>query len=129
MKNALLIAAYKYIQNGICVIATNSEKKSILPWKKFQTHFPTIADAEEQFEHHLAKGLAIMCGKISGNLECIDVDTKYDHTGNLWTAYSQSIKDNDESLFDRLKIIQTISGGYHLYYRCEKIDICFIFNW
>ena len=122
MSNKLLAAAYKYISNGICVIATGSEKRAFLPWKKYQDRLITMTEAEEQFEHPNAVALAIVCGKPSGNLEVIDVDTKYDLAGTLWAEYSQAIKDNDQELFDRLMVIQTVSGGYHLYYRCETID-------
>lgn len=118
----LLAAAYKYIENGICVIATDKEKKSIVHWKKYQEHFSTMDDVEFMFEQPRAAGLAIMCGKVSGNLECIDVDIKYDKTGTLWDEYTQAIKDNDEALFDKLKIVQTRSGGYHIYYRCQRIE-------
>jgi hypothetical protein len=122
MSNKLLKSAYKYISNNICVIATNAEKRAFLPWKKYQGTLITIEEAEQQFEHPNARSLAIVCGKPSGNLEVIDIDVKYDLSGSLYRDYSQAIQDNDQELFDRLMIVQTVSGGYHLYYRCPTIS-------
>lgn len=118
----LIAAAYKYITNGVCVIATNKNKMAFRPWKKYQTELITTDEAEPLFEHNDAYGLAVVCGISSGNLEVIDVDTKYDITSSLWNEYTQTIKDNDQELFDRLLIVQTVSGGYHIYYRCEQIE-------
>lgn len=120
-QNRLLVAAYKYISNGICVIATDSEKRSCKGWKQYEDKIITIEEAEKLFELPHAKGLAIVCGPPSGNLEVIDIDTKYDLTKTLYDDYLQAIKDNDESLYNSLMVIQTRSGGYHLYYRCETI--------
>lgn len=120
--NQLLAAAYRYISNGICVISTNKHKIAFLAWKKYQTELITIEEAEKFFENKEAHALAIVCGKSSGNLEVIDVDTKYDNTGNLWRDYIQAIQDNDQELYDRLFIVQTVSGGYHIYFRCKSIE-------
>lgn len=120
-QNELLVAAYRYISNGICVIATDNEKRSCKIWDPYKDRIITIEEAEKLFELPHAKGLAIVCGPPSGNLEVIDIDTKYDLTGTLYDDYMQAIKDNDEGLYNSLLVIQTISGGYHLYYRCEVI--------
>lgn len=120
-QNSLLVAAYRYISNGICVIATDDEKRSCKQWKQYEDRIITIEEAEKLFELPQAKGLAIVCGPPSGNLEVIDIDTKYDLTKTLFDDYMQAIKDNDETLYNSLMIIQTRSGGYHLYYRCETI--------
>lgn len=120
-QNSLLVAAYRYISNGICVIATDNEKRSCKQWKKYEDQIITIEEAEKLFELPQARGLAIVCGPPSGNLEVIDIDTKYDLSKTLFDDYMQAIKDNDEALYNNLMIIQTRSGGYHLYYRCETI--------
>jgi hypothetical protein len=120
-QNSLLIAAYRYISNGICVIATDDEKRSCRQWKQYEDRIITIEEAEKLFELPQARGLAIVCGPPSGNLEVIDIDTKYDPTKTLFDDYMQAIKDNDECLHSSLMIIQTRSGGYHLYYRCSTI--------
>lgn len=122
MKNQLLIAAYEYISKGICVIPTNENKIPCIEWKKFQTQLITIEEAEEGFEKPYAKALSIVCGSSSGNLEVIDIDTKYDLTDKLFDNYLQDIADNDQELRDELLIIRTKSGGAHLYYYCDKIE-------
>jgi hypothetical protein len=66
-----------------------------------------------------AKGIAVICGAVSGNLEVIDVDCKY---GIKWEEYEAKILDAHPELFGRLKIIRTKSNGYHIYYRCESIE-------
>ena len=121
-KNQLLIAAYEYISKGICVIPTNENKIPCIEWKKYQTEIITLEQAEEGFEKPYAKSLSVVCGKSSGNLEVIDIDTKYDLTGKLFESYLQDIADNDPDLRAALLIIQTRSGGYHLYYHCDKIE-------
>jgi hypothetical protein len=122
MKNQLLIAAYEYINNGICVIPTNENKIPCIEWKKYQDQTITIEEAEEGFEKPYAKTLAVVCGRSSKNLEVIDIDTKYDLTGDLFANYMQDITDNDNVLANELLIIQTKSGGYHIYYFCDKIE-------
>lgn len=120
--NSLLASAYKYISNGICVIPTNDQKIPVIPWKKYQDELITIEAAETAFELPYADFLGIVCGKASKNLEVLDVDCKYDLTGNLFTGFTQDIKDNDPVLFDILLIIKTKSGGYHIYYHCPVIE-------
>lgn len=120
--NKLLASAYEYINNGICVIATAKDKNAFFKWKEFEERMITMEEVERQFEHERAYALAVVCGKASGNLEVVDIDIKYDLTGDLFDRYMMAIKDNDEQLFNSLRIIKTISGGYHLYYRCSEIE-------
>lgn len=114
----MLKAAKFYTKAGCSVIATDNTKRAILPWKKYQLSIATPKELSEQFTHAKATGLAVICGQVSGNLEVVDIDTKYDTTGNLWRDFSNEIK----HLLPLLYIIRTKSGGYHLYYRSEVID-------
>ena len=66
-------------------------------------------------------GIGIITGAISGNLEVIDVDTKYDITGSLWEELKALIEGNLPEIYNSLVIAQTKSGGYHIYYRCNSI--------
>ncbi len=118
----LLASAYKYIENGICVIPVSKEKICCLKeWAPFQERMITREELQVGFALPYATRLAIVCGKTSGNLEVIDIDTKYDTTGLLFENYLKDVMDNDEQLVSDLFIIKTQSGGYHLYYRCEQI--------
>ena len=107
----------KYLDLGINTIAINDNKQAIYPWKRFQTEKITAEELERQLSDSRAKGIAIICGAISGGLEVIDIDTKY-QTYELWEAIKQRIP---QPIYNRLHIVRTKSGGYHLYYRCERI--------
>jgi hypothetical protein len=119
--NKLLSAAYQYIENGICVIPVNKDKIPAIEWKKYQGAIITKKELAAGFGLPYATCLAVVCGAVSGSLEVVDVDCKYDNTGTLFDGFLQDIRDNDEALADSLMIIKTRSGGYHLYYRCEVI--------
>jgi len=75
-------------------------------------------------KHNLSdsEGVGLVCGKLSGNLEVVDIDTKYDITGKLFEKYKAAIHNVDETLLEKLVVQQTQSGGYHFIYRCEKIE-------
>lgn len=112
--------ALKYLKNGLNVIATDNNKRSLFSWKPFQSQMITPEGIKLQLSHHKATGIAIICGAISGNLEVIDVDLKNDVTGTLEERLVQALV--DAGLFDLLKVARTRSGGLHLYYRCSEIE-------
>lgn len=120
--NNLLAAAYNYIDNGICVIATGKEKNAVEEWKPYEQRMITRNECAKMFGLPYTKYLAVVCGQVSGNLEVIDIDCKYDLTGHLFENYMQAITDNDPELASSLLVISTMSGGYHLYYRCSEIE-------
>lgn len=67
-------------------------------------------------------GVGIVCGKLSGGLEAIDVDLKYDLTGKLFDRYKRLVNEIDNTLLPKLVVQKTQSGGYHLLYRCGIIS-------
>lgn len=119
---SLISAAKGFIKKGISVVATDANKRAIVSWKQYQDTLPTVEDITAQFNSGRAKGLAVICGKVSGNLEVIDVDTKYDLTGSLFEDLMSCIHDVSAELSDRLMVVQTKSGGYHIYYKCDTIQ-------
>jgi len=114
----MIKSALFYKQNNLSVIATGENKRAIMAWKEYQTRFATDEELQSQFAHPKAKGIAVICGAVSGNLEVIDIDLKNDVTGTLY----QNLVNDIGSLIDKLYIVKTKSGGYHLYYRCEVIE-------
>ena len=108
----------KYLDYGVNVVAVNEKKQAIFPWKKYQSVAITKAELKEQMSDPRAKGVAVICGAISGGLEVIDIDTKYE-TYDLWKEIKAKIPSD---IYVRLHIVSTKSGGKHLYYKCEEIE-------
>lgn len=74
-------------------------------------------------KHDLSNCVAVglVCGKLSGNLEVIDIDLKYDLTGKIYENYKRLINSVDETLLGKLLVQKTKSGGFHFIYRCSVI--------
>lgn len=115
----IIQAAKFYLKQGISVIPTNSNKRSIFPWKDYQSALMKESDVAGQFNDSRCEGLAIICGKVSGSLECIDLDLKNDISGMLLHDFMLAL--TEAGLIDKLKIIKTKNDGRHFLYRCEVI--------
>jgi len=76
--------------------------------------------AEYDFKNCQAVGL--VCGKVSGNVEVLDIDLKYDLTGTLNQRFKKLIGQLDKDLLSKMVVQKTVSGGYHFIYRCSFIE-------
>lgn len=86
---------------------------------------PTVKDwqiSTEEFDLTHAKGIGAVCGRLSGNLECIDMDLKYDLSNSLKMAYFEMVEKFMPGLLKKLVIQRTRNNGLHLIYRCEVIE-------
>jgi len=103
-----------YNSSGLACLPTKENKAPALnlPWKDgFELEYFT--------DIH---GIGIICGKLSGGLECIDFDN---HGGEAWkTLLEYMLIKEVKTIYDKynLPIEKTISGGYHFLYRCEKTE-------
>ena len=113
----MLDIAEKYLLWGLNPLPVKSDKRPVGKWKHLQTE---KQKPNGQFTN--CWGIAILCGKISNNLEIIDIDTKYDLTGTLFENYKQLINAADKELLKKLVVEQSSSGGYHFIYRCSIIE-------
>lgn len=85
---------------------------------------PTVKEWQHlSKKHDLSNcyGIGIVCGKLSGGVEVIDVDLKYDLTGKLFDRYKKLVHEIDDTILPKLVVQKTQSGGYHLIYRCSII--------
>ena len=64
-----------------------------------------------------AFGIGIACGKASGNLECLDFDN---HQGTAKANISTFMKLAGAELL--LTVNKTRSNGYHVLYRCDRVE-------
>ena len=97
-------------------IGTTGDKRPALRWKIYQVRLPKPWEVRSWIQHH-GWGIAAVGGSISGNLEILDFDEAeyFDHWGTLAGSYHPEV-------IQRLPLVHTPSGGYHLYYRCDEIQ-------
>lgn len=132
--------AKEYIEAGLAVMPTKDSKKDGLPKdpavmvvNPIRSQPLTVEEFIELEEGRAirggevkpwgkAKGIAILTGAASGSLELLDVDTKYDLTGTLWSDLSKAIQSELPDLWPLLTISKTVRGGRHILYKCETIS-------
>jgi hypothetical protein len=103
---------------GLSIIPVASNKIPFKPWGKYQSKISPIS---YWHSHYLNQGtIGIITGKISGNLECIDIDIKNDPQKTIISEYANLIP---KDLLSRLIIQSTPSGGLHYIYRCPEAMI------
>ncbi len=113
--------AIRYLGYNLSVIPVRDDKRpAIAAWSAFQTNKMSDEFVNQAFSHPGATGIAIICGAVSGHLEVIDVDCKYDHTGMLWNDFFALIRQYLPELSGQLVIATTKNNGYHIYYRCTQ---------
>ena len=106
----------------VCFTKDPSKKGGKAPigyWRDFIDGAQTIKDIEKLYKYAITQdknlGLAIIC---SDGLEIIDIDSKYfleRHT--VEAVYDAIINVIGIKAFESLVMVETVSGGYHLFYR------------
>lgn len=108
----------KSMNLGLSIIPVSSKKKPIGEWKQYQQIIPPNS---YWHKHYINEGtVGIITGKVSGNLECIDVDVKNDPTKAIWKDYINLIP---SELLARFITQSTPNNGFHLIYRCPEATI------
>lgn len=115
-----------YLDQGISVIPVRDKPqtyngreypvKSAFPWAKWQKE--CIGKQELMYlmsEKYDTSGFGLVAGKVSGNLEVIDIDVK--NWPGIEVRLFQDIRALFPALYARLRIHQTPSKGYHILYR------------
>ncbi len=122
--NEKVIANNEVIKNldakqlNLSIIPVSSQKIPFKPWTQFQKEIAPINYWHSHFKNEGTVG--IITGKISENLEIIDIDIKNDSKRTIMTEYSDLIPDE---LLKRLLIQTTPNNGFHFIYRCPDAVI------
>jgi hypothetical protein len=115
-----------YLDNGISVIPVRDKPqsfngreypvKSAYPWAKWQKEIISKGELLHLMtDKYDTKGFGIVGGAVSGNLEIIDIDVK--NWPGIDSRLFQDIRSMFPQLFDKLRIHQSPSKGYHILYR------------
>lgn len=102
-------------RQALCVLPARGDEKrpSIAGWKEYTKRLPT---SEEYQKWTSPARVCIVCGKVSGNLECLD----FDCAGIAFEPWKSKIRG---SIFKKLFIERTPSGGYHIWYRLDGMNV------
>ena len=116
----LIHYAQQYKDLGLSVYPVDVYKHSIGSWKEFQERIMTDEEIKKAFAKQKAAGIAIICGKISGGLEVLDIDSKYDLEGDLFEQFVIKIDQANPNLITKLPVSSTKNNGYHFLYRTNN---------
>ncbi len=111
----------KLREAGISSIPVKVDKTPKVAWKDYQKRLPTIQECEK-WDFIKDDGIAVVCGRISGNLEIIDIDNKFEMAEQIYENITKKITDQRIDLLDKLVFEKSKNNGYHIIYRCNKVE-------
>lgn len=109
--------ARMYLASGFSVVpvAVDGTKKPLVAWKEYQSRLATDAELVNWFEGDGKAGIALVHGKISGNSEVLDFESQ-----GAFDEFALLVADHGAaSLLQYATIVETPTGGYHVYYRSQ----------
>ncbi|HKX27023.1 MAG TPA: bifunctional DNA primase/polymerase, partial [Blastocatellia bacterium] len=114
----ILSGALAYLRAGLSIVPIKANSKApSVSWTAFQTAPPTESQVRKWFEDGKAAGIGIVCGKVSGNLELLDLES----IAPLET-FAELVEQQAPGLLAKLPRTKTPSSGQHIAYRCAKIE-------
>jgi hypothetical protein len=123
MKTDILLTALEFANQGICVVpvATDGTKRpGIASWKQYQETRPTTEELMRWFAD--AQGVGVICGKVSGNLEMLELEGRAVADKMHLDLKEMANNAGLGSVWDRINngyVEMTPSGGIHWLYRIE----------
>ena len=117
-------AAQHLAQANVSFIPTRADtsKGPAVAWKEFQSRKPTLADQTKWFgtENPRNYGVAVVTGRVSGNLEMTEIEGKIaDRIPEITKAF---VAAGERALWQRLMtswVEQSPTGGMHWIYRLD----------
>jgi hypothetical protein len=119
-------AALEAYDAGLCVIraAGDGTKKPLGEWKQWQEERPQRAQVQQWFDDEDHRGMGIVCGRVSGDLEMLEFEGRAVDEGVV-AAFRERMQ--LAGIFDLWAHIasgyaeRTPSLGWHVLYRCEQV--------
>lgn len=110
-----MIAAYEKFKNaGLACLPTGSDKMPAIPkGSSWKGGWNNLSEYESSY------GIGIICGKVSGNLECIDFDNSFGDIGKIFNAFLEIEDVREITRKYSFPAQLTKRKGFHLLYRCE----------
>lgn len=101
----LVDIAIQYRDAGLSMIGTHNKRFVGETWTPFQSSAPTDEQIGEMLIQDAVDQIAIVCGAVSGNLECLD----FDDAGSQYQAWAAMVEEEEPGLLSRLPMEKTPS--------------------
>src|SRR5215813_13651248 len=118
-QNDLLAGVLRLRSAGLATIpirTDGSKRPAISPWTQYEERLPTEGELQKWFGNGKRYGVALVGGKVSGNLEILDFDET-----ELIAEWRVLVEEAAPGLLDRLPQVETPAGGLHVFYRSAEI--------
>ena len=113
-----LSIAMRYTAAGLAVIpvrADGSKAPALKEWTSFRQRLPTEAELARWFGNGVKRGVAVVCGAVSGNFVVLDFDSDA-----AFAVFHDLVVEHDlQELVGRLPCAKT-PNGFHLYLRTPE---------
>jgi P4 family phage/plasmid primase-like protien len=118
LRTDFISTAMRYREAGLSVIpvrADGSKAPALKEWTSFQHHLPSEDELRQWFGNGVKRGVAVVCGAVSGNLAVLDFDDE-----DAYIAFGDLVVEHGlQTLVSRLPCAKT-PGGYHYYLRTPE---------
>lgn len=113
----LLDIGKKIVSKGLSIVFVNDNKVPSYTWEAYQHRVPTEKELEIIYANMPSiKGIALVLGKVSGNIICFDFDNM-----KSFELLKQFANDVIYKLITETKITKT-RRGYHVFFRVPEDD-------
>ena len=99
----------KFLSLNLSCIPCNGKICALPSWKPYQEKIADIAEAQTW-----TGNVALICGKVSGGLTCLDFDVK---NGDRFNPWMEIMAIQAPETLSKLLIEQTPSGGKHVIFK------------
>jgi DNA-binding transcriptional ArsR family regulator len=110
--------AMRYTEAGLSVIpvrADGSKAPALKEWTPYQHHLPGEDELRQWFVNGVKRGIAVVCGAVSGNFAVLDFDSDA-----AFAVFHDIVVEHDpQELVERLPCAKT-PNGFHLYLRTPE---------
>jgi len=113
MTNYIHRLSTEYRDAGLSVIPLRldgSKAPTLKSWQPYQQKLATDEELDQWFANEA--GIGMVGGAVSGGLEIVDFDD-----GSLFPPWRKMVA----AIVDRLPVVETPSGGWHVLFRCNEI--------
>lgn len=122
-QNLHLEAALTWLEQGFCPYPTEGDgsKKPQGKWGEFQDRLPTRAEVERWWGRNPERGIVLICGNVSGNLEMTEIEGNRADGASLDKLVAECDARDITWLWDKLNhegyAEFSANGGIHTMYR------------